>query len=157
MILQRSNTIIGRIGGEPLCLLERPPVDWLVCFVPPNNVQWWHPLLRSPLKHCFCLRRERSDTWILFEPWWSRVLLAVLTDAEAEQFLNWGRRGTIISVIEHVPGDSSQLRGWLSCAAQIAHILGRKYFVYTPYRLLQRLLAEPETKIIYQEDSHGLC
>jgi hypothetical protein len=46
-----------------------------------------------------------------------------------------------------VPGHSSQLRGWLSCAALVAHLLGRRCFVYTPAQLLKRLRAESETEI----------
>lgn len=129
-------------GGPPFCLLQRPAAQWLVCFVPPKEQQWWHPLLRSRLKHCFALKREGADRWTLFEPWWSRILIATLTDDEAERFLAWGREGVILTVKERIPGSSSQLRGWMSCAALVAHVLGRSYFVYTPAQLLRRLEKE---------------
>jgi len=134
-------------GGPPFCLLNRPAAEWLVCFVPPKERQWWHRLLGSPLKHCFAIKREAPNAWTLFEPWWSRILIATLTDEEAEPFLNWGREGVILKVKEAIPGTSSQLRVWMSCAALIAHVLGRNYLVYTPAQLLRRLIRERDTDL----------
>ena len=128
---------------EPICLLERPPGEWIVCFVPPIDKQWWHPLLPSRLKHCYALKPEGPDRWVIFEPWWNRILLTIGTDQEAAVFLAWGRQGKILRVRENSPGRSSQIRGWMSCAALVAHLLGRYYWVWTPKQLYNRLRREP--------------
>ena len=130
--------------GPPVCLLKRPPGEWLVCFVPPKEKQWWHRYLRGPFKHCFALKHEGTNRWTLFEPWWSRILVATLTDAEANAFIAWGREGVILPVTEWIPGRSSQLRGWMSCAALVAHLLGRPYWVWTPRQLYNRLARETD-------------
>jgi hypothetical protein len=128
---------------EPVSLLQREPGEWIVCFVPAIDRQWWHRYLPSKMKHCYALKPEGVDRWLIFEPWWSRLLLAVATDEEAKVFLAWGRRGKMLRVREHVPGRSSQMRVWMSCAALVAHLLGRNYWVWTPKQLYERLRKEP--------------
>lgn len=130
-----------KTSSGPICLVYREPVDWLVCFVPAIDRQWWHCLL-GKYKHCYALRKISDNQWLVLEPWWSRIMLTTLTDHEAELFIRWGRRGTILTVREHIPGASSQLRGWMSCAALVAHLLGRNYMVWTPQQLLNRLQNE---------------
>ena len=133
--------------NNPVCVLDRLPDEWIVCFVPPQEHQWWHRFLRSRLKHCFAIKKEGADAWVVFEPWWSRILINVLTDWEAQLFLDWGKKGIMLRVTERIPGNSSQLRGWMTCAALVAHVLGRNYWVWTPYQLLMRLLKEPGVKV----------
>jgi hypothetical protein len=128
-------------------LIPRQPVEWLVCFVPPIQPQWWHWTVRSKWKHCFAMKRE-SSTWTLFEPWWSRMMLAHLTREEAALFLEWASTGTVLSVREAIPGRSMQLRGWMTCSALVAHLLGRKYWAWTPKHLYRRLIREPGVRII---------
>ena len=126
---------------ETGALVPREPVEWMVCFVPPIERQWWHWLIPHRWKHCFAMKYE-NGSWMVFEPWWSRMFLAVLTKDEAKYFLAWAERGEILLVKEHIPGRSSQLRGWLTCASLIAHLLGRNYWVWTPHALYRKLLRE---------------
>jgi hypothetical protein len=140
--------------NKPVCLLEKPASDWLVCFVPPIEKQWWHWMLRSRFKHCFALKHEGPDCWVLFEPWWSRILIAKLNNDEAQAFIDWGKKGIILKVKEHKPGRSSQWRGWMSCAALVAHVLGRPCWVYTPAQLLKKLLREPENHHLVELWAH---
>ena len=122
-------------------LVTREPERWLVCFVPAIQEQWWHLLLFSWMKHCFMMRREES-VWLLFEPWWSRVMLTTHSDAEAACFLTWATRGAVLEVTENIPRQSLQLRGWMSCASLLAHVLGRRYWVWTPSQLWRKLQSE---------------
>jgi hypothetical protein len=131
-------------------LITRGADEWLICFVPPIKPQWWHWLTISWMKHCFAIKEITPDCWLLFEPWWSRMMVCTLTKEQANQFLAWGRRGNILAVQEQIPGQSSQLRGWMTCAALVAHLLGRKYWVWTPYQLHARLMAEPDVWLVSQ-------
>jgi len=117
--------------------------SWFVCFVPPIDKQWWHRFVPSSHKHVFALRPERDGEWTVFEPWWSRLLVATITTEQAVKFLRWGALGDVLLVRESIPGHSSQLRGMMTCAALAAHMLGRTYFVWTPHQLYLRLLREP--------------
>jgi hypothetical protein len=122
-------------------LIEREPAIWYVCFVPPLNRQWWHPFFHDVHKHCFAIKAER-DGWLLFEPWWSRILLSHITDEEADRFFAWARLGNVLKVTEAIPGHSSQCRLWMSCAALVSHMLGKQYKVWTPHSLYKRLREE---------------
>jgi hypothetical protein len=117
--------------------------SWFVCFVPPIDRQWWHPFLHRAHKHVFALRPERAGEWTVFEPWWSRLLAATITSEQARKFLCWGARGDVLLVREAVPGHSSQFRGMMTCGALISHLLGRRYFVWTPHQLYRALRNEP--------------
>ncbi|MFQ5775322.1 MAG: hypothetical protein ACE5GS_12450 [Kiloniellaceae bacterium] len=117
--------------------------SWFVCFVPPIDKQWWHRFVPSNHKHVFALRPEREGEWTVFEPWWTRLLVATITTEQAVKFLRWGAHGDVLLVREAVPGRSSQLRGMMTCAALAAHMLGRTYFVWTPHQLYRRLIREP--------------
>lgn len=116
---------------------------WIVGFVPPTDRRFWHKLCHRKHKHAFAIKREGPNRWTLFEPWWTRLWVQTVDDAKAIQFLTWARRGDALKVKEYVPGKSSQLRGWMSCAALISHLLGRSYRVWTPHQLYRRLLREP--------------
>lgn len=124
-----------------LVLLE--PGSWFVCFVPPIDKQWWHPFLHRVHKHVFALRPALDGDWTVFEPWWTRLMVATITPLQAVKFLRWGAMGDVLLVKEGVPGGSSQIRGMMTCAALAAHMLGRTYFVWTPHQLYKRLLREP--------------
>ena len=124
-------------------LVRIEPGSWFVCFVPPIDRQWWHPFFHHLHKHVFALRPERENEWTLFEPWWTRLLVATVTTKQAIKFLQWGGMGDVLLIREAVPGHSSQLRGMMTCAALAAHMLGRTYFVWTPHQLYGRLVHEP--------------
>ena len=125
-------------------VVSREPAIWMVSFVPAIERQWWHWML-GPMKHCFAMKYEHWH-WVIFEPWWSRIMLCSLTEAEAAKFHQWARRGVTLVVREHIPGKSMQMRGWMSCAALIAHLLGRGYWVWTPRQLYKRLVREGNNK-----------
>jgi len=117
--------------------------SWFVCFVPGLKKQWWHPFVNKRHKHVFAMRPARPGEWTLFEPWWHRLLTATITSAQAKKFLLWGARGDVLLVRESIPGRSSQVRGWMTCAALASYLLGRPYWVWTPHGLYKLLLREP--------------
>lgn len=78
--------------------------SWFVCFVPGLKKQWWQPFVHKKHKHVFAMRPEGSDEWILFEPWWHRLLTATITSEQARKFLLWGARGDVLYVREAIPG-----------------------------------------------------
>ncbi len=144
---QRKNRMtdsVANIGidqhGSPVTL---EPTDWLVLFVPGLQKQWWHPFAHPRHKHCFLMRPGDTSGYVLVEPWWTRMMIAPLTAAQARKFLQWGTHGDVLLVRENIPGAGSQVRGWMTCAALTAYILGRKYAVWTPHGLYRRLLREP--------------
>lgn len=57
--------------------------------------------------------------------------------------LIWAASGDVLHVPEAVPGHGSQIRGWMTCAALAAYLLGRKYRVWRPHGLYKLLLREP--------------
>ena len=124
-------------------LVPLEPGSWFVCFVPAFARQWWHRFIHPVHAHVFALRPEHGGEWTVFEPWWTRLLVATITPEQAAKFLRWGAQGDVLLVLEAVPGGSTQLRGWLTCALLAAHMLGRTYFVWTPHQLYRRLIREP--------------
>jgi hypothetical protein len=118
---------------------------WFVCFVPGLQKQWWHRFVHPKHKHVFAMRPDSGGRWVLFEPWWHRLLAASITPEQARQFLRWAATGDVLAVREYIPGAGSQLRGWMNCAGLVALLLGRGYKVWTPHRLYQRLLQEANT------------
>ncbi len=126
--------------GSPVTL---EPASWFVCFVPGLQKQWWHPLVNKRHKHVFAMRPAGPGEWTLFEPWWHRLLTATITAEQARKFLLWGARGDVLLVREAIPGQGSQVRGWMTCAALASYLLGRKYWVWTPHGLYKLLLREP--------------
>jgi hypothetical protein len=126
--------------GSPVAL---EPADWLVLFVPGLRKQWWHPFVHARHKHCFVMRPGVEGGYILVEPWWTRMMISTLTAAQARKFLLWGAQGDVLVVRENIPGAGSQVRGWMTCAALTAYLLGRSYPVWTPHGLYRRLLREP--------------
>jgi hypothetical protein len=124
-------------------LVPLEPAAWFVCFVPPIDKQFWHRFVHKVHAHVFALRPEREEEWTVFEPWWTRLLVATITTEQAVKFLLWGAKGDVLMVREAIPGHSSQLRGMMTCAALAAHMLGRTYWVWTPHQLYRRLLREP--------------
>ena len=125
-----------------LVMLE--PGCWFVCFVPGIEEQWWHPFVHKLHTHVFALRPERGGEWTVFEPWWTRLVTATISSEQARKFLRWGAEGDVLLVRESIPGDSSQVRGWMNCAALTVHLLGRPYWVWTPHQLYRRLVQEPD-------------
>lgn len=129
--------------GSPVTL---EPADWLVVFVPGLRKQWWHPLVHPRHKHCFLMRSDGTGRYIIVEPWWTRMMVSTLSAEQARKFLLWGAAGDVLLVRENVPGGGSQVRGWMTCAAMTAYLLGRSYPVWTPHGLYQRLLREPDVR-----------
>jgi hypothetical protein len=82
--------------------------------------------------------------WVLFEPWWTRLWVTVLDQESARKFFRWARRGDSLWVREEVPGRSSQVRGWMTCAVLVGHLLGRPYWAWTPHQLYKKLKLEHE-------------
>lgn len=116
--------------------------EWLVCFVPGLQKQWWHRFTHPRHKHVFALKMVADDQWVIFEPWWNRMMVTTLAVDEAVKFLRWGAAGSILKVTERIPGDGSQACGWANCAVQISLMLGRPYRTWTPHGLYKRLSAE---------------
>ena len=129
--------------GSPVSF---PAADWFVCFVAGLQKQWWHRFVRSKFQHVFLMRMVADDYWILVEPWWTRMLVSVLTLDEAVKFLRWGASGQILQVREAIPGVGNQARGWSNCAVLTGFLLGRSYWTWTPLGLYRRLRAEPSTQ-----------
>ena len=132
-------------NGSPLAI---PPANWLICFVPGLQRQWWHRFADARHKHVFALRSLGDGTWLLVEPWWTRMMVNVLTLDEAVKFLRWGAMGDILRVRESIPGRGSQFRGWANCSVLVSFLLGRSYWTWTPNGLYQKLLAEPDVEPI---------
>jgi len=97
-------------------------------------------------QHVFAMRMVDDSRWILFEPWWTRMLLTELTLDEAVKFLRWGASGDILQVREAIPGNGNQVRGWANCAVLTAFLLGRSYRTWTPRGLYRRLMAERDVR-----------
>ena len=129
--------------GSPVTL---EPAEWLVLFVPGLRRQWWHPFVHERHKHCFLMRPDKAGGYLIVEPWWTRMMVSTLSADQARKFLLWGAQGDMLLVRENVPGAGCQVRGWMTCAAMTAYLLGRPYTVWTPHGLYQRLLLEPEVR-----------
>ena len=112
------------VNGSPATINAR---TWFVCFVPGIKKRWWHPLVHNTHKHVFAMRPETDGAWTLLEPWWHRLLTASLTTEQARKFLMWAAAGDVVAVREDIPGKGSQVRGWMTCAAQVSYLLGRPY------------------------------
>jgi hypothetical protein len=124
------------------------PSHWLVCFVPGLRAQFWHRFVHKTHKHVLLLKPNGNETWTLFEPWWTRLLVRTISTDQAMRFLRWAEMGDVLLAEEEVPGRGSQLRGWANCAALAAFLLGRPYWVWSPHALFTRLLSETRTRKI---------
>jgi len=137
---------LANSADENGSLVTLAPVEWIICFVPGLQAQWWHRFVFSKHKHVFAMRPTNTGSWILVEPWWSRMMVTVLPPADAVKFLRWGGTGDILRVREAVPGHASQVRGWSNCAVLTAFVLGRRSFTWTPHGLYHQLLREKDTR-----------
>ncbi|GFE82965.1 hypothetical protein GCM10011487_49650 [Steroidobacter agaridevorans] len=131
--------------GSPVSF---PAADWFICFVPGLQKQWWHRFVPGNYQHVFAMRMVDDSSWILVEPWWTRMLINVLTLDEAVKFLRWGAAGNILQIRESIPGCGNQARGWSNCAVLTSFLLGRRYWTWTPHGLYRRLAAEPGARPI---------
>ncbi|WP_247510704.1 TetR/AcrR family transcriptional regulator C-terminal domain-containing protein [Bradyrhizobium sp. 157] len=120
--------------------------DWIICFVPGLRRQWWHRFVHRRHKHVFGMRPTGTGSWLLVEPWWTRMMVTILPPADAVRFLRWGATGDILRVREAVPGRASQIRGWSNCAVLSAFLLGRSSWAWTPHGLYRQLLREKSTR-----------
>ena len=127
-------------------LVTVAPADWIVCFVPGLRRQWWHRFVHHRHKHVFAMRPTSTGSWLLVEPWWTRMMVTILPPADAVKFLRWGATGDILRVGEAVPGKASQIRGWSNCAVLSAFLLGRSSWAWTPHGLYRELLRDKSTR-----------
>jgi hypothetical protein len=127
-------------------LVTVDPADWIVCFVPGLRRQWWHRFVHNRHKHVFAMRPTGTGSWLLVEPWWTRMMVTILPPADAVRFLRWGATGDILRVREAVPGKASQIRGWSNCAVLSAFLLGRSSWAWTPHGLYRQLRREKSTR-----------
>lgn len=130
-------------NGSPVTIDQ---ASWFICFVPGLQKQWWHRFAHEQHRHVFAIRWVKDDTWLLVEPWWTRLMVNVLSFDEALKFLRWGATGHILEVAESIPGRGSQARGWSNCAVLASFLLGRAYWTWTPHGLYRRLLADPTVR-----------
>lgn len=147
-----SETLLGEVPpdlarniDENGSLVTVDAADWIVCFVPGLRRQWWHRFVHRRHKHVFAMRPTGTGSWLLVEPWWTRMMVTILPPAEAVRFLRWGATGDILRVREAVPGRASQIRGWSNCAVLSAFLLGRSSWAWTPHGLYRQLLREQST------------
>ncbi|UNK48710.1 TetR/AcrR family transcriptional regulator C-terminal domain-containing protein [Lysobacter sp. S4-A87] len=119
---------------------------WFICFVPGLRRQWWHRFADARHKHVFALRSLGDGNWLLVEPWWTRLMVNVLTLDQAVKFLRWGASGDILKVRESIPGRGSQMRGWSNCSVLMSFLLGRSYWTWTPNGLFRKLRREPDVE-----------
>lgn len=130
-------------NGSPITI---EPANWFICFVPGLRRQWWHAFADRRHKHVFALRPHEDGTWLLMEPWWTRMMVNVLTLEQAIKFLRWGGMGDVLKVREWIPGRGSQMRGWANCSVLVSYMLGRPYRTWTPNGLYRRLSSEPDVE-----------
>jgi hypothetical protein len=117
----------GLLSASVKLPADRGCTRTLVCFVPGLKWQWWHRFACSRHQHVFAMRALGDGGWLIVEPWWSRMLVSVLTAEQAARFLRWAAEGDILRVTEWIPGRGSQLSGWSSCAVLTRLLLGRSY------------------------------
>lgn len=122
------------------------PIDWLICFVPGLRHQWWHRFANARHKHVFAIRPLQDGTWLIVEPWWTRMMVRVLPLDQAMRYLRWGEAGSLLQATEHIPGAGSQIRGWSNCSVLVAFLLGRSYLTWTPHGLYRRLREDPDCR-----------
>jgi hypothetical protein len=135
----RDYSHIGLTVDQWNSLVTKEPRRWFVAFVPPLDKRWWHRFFHRTHKHCFAMTPLSDGTWVLFEPWWSRLMVSMLKQEEAEKFLKWATLGDSLWIYERIPGRSSQVKVWMSCAVLIAHLLGQDCWCWTPHSLYKRL------------------
>ncbi|GAA5073819.1 hypothetical protein GCM10025759_15360 [Lysobacter panacisoli] len=141
-----DDAVIGiDANGSPVTI---DAAAWLICFVPGLRRQWWHRYAHARHKHVFALRPLGDGTWLLVEPWWTRMMVNVLTLDEAIRFLRWGAMGDILKVRESIPGRGSQMRGWANCSVLVSFLLGRSYWTWTPNGLYRKLRAETDVEAV---------
>lgn len=161
-ISRRPPRAISKRGGVPEELaieidrngspVSKRPSEWFVCFVPGLQEQWWHRFTNPRHQHVFALKMVEGDQWIIFEPWWTRIMVTTLGIDEAVKFLRWAAAGSILRVRESIPGTGSQTRGWANCAVLVSLMLGRPYWTWTPHGLYKRLSAENDVESVELAD-----
>ena len=127
-------------NGTPVTL---PPADWLVCFVPGLEPEWWHRFAHPKHQHVFAMRPLGGRLWLLVESWKNKLSVASLDVADALKFMRWATAGDVPRVKEHLPGSASHARGWSNCAVLTALLLGRRSRTWTPHGLYRQLVSEP--------------
>jgi hypothetical protein len=124
-------------------LVTLPPVDWLICFVPGLEQEWWHRFAHPTHQHVFAMRPIGGRLWLLVESWKNKLSVASLDVIDALKFMRWASAGDVLRVKEHLPGSASHARGWSNCAVLTALLLGRRSLAWTPHGLYRQLVSEP--------------
>ena len=124
-------------------LVSLPAVDWLVCFVPGLEQEWWHRFAHHTHQHVFAIRPLGGRLWLLVESWNHRLSVASLDVLDALKFIRWASTGDVLRAKEHLPGRAWHTRGWSNCAVLTALLLGRRSWTWTPHGLYRRLVNEP--------------
>jgi hypothetical protein len=125
-------------------LVTLPAADWLVCFVPGLQHEWWHPFIHPTHQHVFALRPLGGKLWLVVESWKKRLSVTTLDVRDALKFMRWASAGDVLRVKEHLPGTAWHTRGWSNCAVLTALLLGRRSWAWTPHGLYRQLVSEPE-------------
>ena len=123
-------------------LVTLPAVDWLVCFVPGLEQEWWHRFAHPTHQHVFAMRPLGGRLWLLVESWKMRLSVTSLDVLDALKFMRWASTGDVLCVKEHLPGRAWHARGWSNCAVLTALLLGRRSWAWTPHGLYRRLASE---------------
>lgn len=123
-------------------LVQVDPREWLVLFVPGIKKEWWNRFVHKEHTHVLAICREEDGRWLLVESWWTHIIVTTLSEDGVRKYMRWGSEGDVLRVQELHPGESTQMRGWMTCAALTAALLGRKYMVWTPHQLYRKLKRE---------------
>jgi len=142
---------LAKSVDEHRSLVTVAPAEWIICFVSGLQRQWWHRLVRSEHKHVFAMRPAGAGNWLLVEPWWTRLVITILSPGDAIRFLRWGATGDMLRVREAIPGNASQMRGWSNCAVLTGFLLGRSSRAWTPNGLYRELLRDKTTRRVNAE------
>ena len=124
-------------------LVSLPAVDWLICFVPGLEQEWWHRFAHPKHQHVFAMRPLGGRLWLLVDSWKHRLSVASLDMLDALKFMRWASAGDVLRAKEHLPGRAWHTRGWSNCAVLTALLLGRRSWTWTPHGLYRRLVNEP--------------
>jgi hypothetical protein len=124
-------------------LVSLRAVDWLVCFVPGLEQEWWHRFVHPAHQHVFAMRPLRGGLWLVVESWKKRLSVASVDVRDALKFMRWASVGDVLRAKEHLPGRALHTPGWSNCAVLTALLLGRRSWTWTPHGLYRRLVNEP--------------
>jgi hypothetical protein len=116
--------------------------EWIVAFRDAGAV-WWRRFLRPGFGHCwafgFC---PRTGHWLVVEPTFSRVVVAVATPRQVEAWFEAAAERRITLV--RAPCRDEEVvrpRFFVTCAGCVAALLGMRRYPLTPWGLFRTLRA----------------